>query len=339
MDGKQTVIDIMNTIKIAFVDFWKNCDIENHIICKALRKIYDIKFVSPENADYVFFSVFGDSHWFLPKDTIKIFYTGENLAPDFNVCDYAIGFDWITIGDRYLRVPNYYATDFFYPKVELMQHKHELENSKDYFNRKFCSFVVSNDAGNPVRRQVFEKICEYRLVDSGGRWLNNIGGPVEDKLTFDREHKFSICFENSSHPGYTTEKIVEAFAAQTIPIYWGDPEITKVFNSNAFICFNDFDSLDDLRNMIEIIDENENLYMDMLSSPAMLDDNLSYSSQFESVVEFLKNIVDQPKNKAKRYNRDFWGGRYHDHQKDLLVRSRKTIRDMFHDRLKSKFGL
>jgi len=32
-----------------------------------------------------------------------------------------------------------------------------------------------------------------------------------------------------------TEKIVEAFAANCIPIYWGDPSISKVFNSKAFI--------------------------------------------------------------------------------------------------------
>ena len=51
-----------------------------------------------------------------------------------------------------------------------------------------------------------------------------MGGPVASKLDFDRSHKFSIVCENTAHSGYTTEKLVEAFAAGCIPIYWGDPD-------------------------------------------------------------------------------------------------------------------
>lgn len=70
---------------------------------------------------------------------------------------------------------------------------------------------------------MFEALKKYKKVNSGGRYLNNIGRAVVDKIQFESRHKFSICFENSSYPGYTTEKIIEAFAAKTIPIYWGNP--------------------------------------------------------------------------------------------------------------------
>ena len=44
-----------------------------------------------------------------------------------------------------------------------------------------------------------------------------------------------IAFENTKFPGYVTEKIIEAWASGTIPIYYGDPEIEKYFNLKFFV--------------------------------------------------------------------------------------------------------
>ncbi len=62
----------------------------------------------------------------------------------------------------------------------------------------------------------------YSRVNSGGKTFNNIGGPINDKIKIFSNHNFNIAFENSSYPGYVTEKITDAFIANTIPIYWGD---------------------------------------------------------------------------------------------------------------------
>lgn len=327
----------METIKIAFVDFWETCDFDNHIITLALKQSYNVEIVTSENADYVFYSVFGQEHWFIPQDKIKIFYTGENLSPDFNACDYAIGFDWIDFGDRYFRLPNYYATNFFYPKVELMQNKHNISNEKEYLDRKFCSFVVSNDAGNPIRREVFEKLCEYKLVDSGGRWMNNVGGPVADKISFELKHKFSICFENSSHSGYCTEKIIEAFAARTVPIYWGDPDIERVFNPDAFINVNKCQSLNELADMVQQIDNDDDINLKMLKTPALLNDKFEYKFQFDEIAKFLSHIVKQSKDEAKRYNREFWGKKYISRECRLINDGKKTTKDLIFGKIKAKY--
>lgn len=303
------------TIKIRYVDFWANCDFENHILTRALRENYNVEIVNDDSAEYVFFSVFGDVHWFLPDSCIKIFYTGENVCPDFNACDYGIGFEWMDYGDRYLRFPNYYATKFFERTTRLMEDKHLRPIPE---KTEFCSFVVSNPEGNPIRKQLFEKLSEYKHVDSGGRWLNNVGGPVADKLEFERKHKFSICCENSSHSGYTTEKLVESFAAQTVPIYWGDPDVAKVFNPKAFVNVMEYDSLDDLLATVRTIDNDNSLYQKMLKEPAMITKDITIDGQYQVMCEFLKNIVDQYQDKAQRYNRVFWGKKYQDRQRCLV---------------------
>jgi hypothetical protein len=61
------------------------------------------------------------------------------------------------------------------------------------------------------------------------------------KVDFLRAYKFVIAFENSSSPGYNTEKLTDAIEADCVPIYWGDPEIGRSFNVRRFV--NAHDSL------------------------------------------------------------------------------------------------
>lgn len=80
----------------------------------------------------------------------------------------------------------------------------------------------------------------YKKVDSGGKYKNNIGKPVENKRDFQMTHKFVIAFENTSTRGYTTEKIIGAYAAGAVPIYWGDPDVAMTFNTKSFINCNEY---------------------------------------------------------------------------------------------------
>ena len=297
------------TVKVRFLDYWADFPQkqEEYLLLRILRKHYDVRIC--DDPDYVFFSAMGETHWGVPDRCIKIFHTGENLVPDFNACDYAIGFEWMDYGDRYIRFPLY----LFYREEMLrsMLHKHEIGPDWNLAEEKtgFCSFVVSN-ADNPVRNEAFRQLCGYKKVDSGGRFMNNIGGPVEDKLAFERSHKFSLCFENGSHPGYTTEKLVEALAARTVPIYWGDPEVGKYFNTKSFIQVQDAASFPEALRCIEELDRDEDQYLRMLREPAMRPDAPSLEDEYARLEAWLLSIFEQPLEEAGRRNRDFLGKRY-----------------------------
>ena len=94
----------MEKIKIKFVDFWPGFDEKNNDFYEILSKKYNIEI--SDYPEFLFYSVFGDDN--LDYDCIKIFYTGENFIPDFNNCDYAIGFHKIEFGQRHLRIPLYF---------------------------------------------------------------------------------------------------------------------------------------------------------------------------------------------------------------------------------------
>lgn len=323
----------MTSINIRFLDFWGHFDKEGFLLTIALRDVcnrlsitvnivdenIEYQSVDSDIKDIVVFSVFGESHWFVPDSAIKIFYTGENICPDFNACDYALGFEWLNFGDRYLRLPNYLATPFFINHTKMMEGIDRSVLDENYAHRDFCSFVVSNGDANPIRQEFFDRLNEYKRVDSGGRYLNNVGGPVDDKIEFCRKHKFTIAFENSSHPGYTTEKIVDAFAACSVPIYWGDPEVTKVFNPKAFINVNDYFSVNEAIDAINEINCNNELYMSMLHEKPYVDYGECFDMKYSQLVAFTVNIVQHIFNgRGYRYNRDFFGRKYVEKRRSLL---------------------
>ena len=280
----------MKKIYIKFVDFAKDFDpLNNDFLC-ILKKHFNVCF--SDSPEYLFYSCFGNEH--LKYDCIRIFYTGECIVPDFNICDYAIGFDEISFGDRYLRVPLYAL--FQYKKAyETGKRKHKT--NMEISTKKFCNFVCSNCDSKSLREQLFIKLSEYKRVDSGGRYKNNVGGPVKDKLEFQKKYKFSIAFENCSYKGYTTEKIVQAFAAGTIPIYWGDPDIDKYFNPKSFINANNL-SIDEIIEQVKKIDESDDLYKEMLFEPMQLPNQII---DYESAIEnFFLSIFTCDLTKAVR---------------------------------------
>ena len=328
-------------IKLQFMDFWEEFNPEEHIFLKALREHYKVEI--SDDPEYVIYSNFSQEHLLIGHKAVKIFYIGENETPDFNLCDYALAFDWITFGDRYMRLPVYLNSERYICATRLMEHKHEFDTFPAdeltaLTKRDFCSFVVSNSNGVKERENMFFELSNYKPVNSGGRYLNNIGKSVDNKLDFERKHKFSICFENCSHPGYTTEKLVEAFAARTVPIYWGDSEVTKVFNPYAFVNVMDFPTLEDAIERIKHIDADDQLYMQILSEPALISEAYNSDNQYLLLVDFLRHIVEQPLEKAKRTGEGFWQAtywfRYAAYYQAYLRRPRVMI-----DRWKKKLGL
>ena len=226
------------TIKLKFIDFFSGFDKEQNEFLDVLQEYYPV--VQCDDPDYVIYSGFGYEH--LKYDCIRIFFTGECQTPDFNECDYAIGFDRLRFGDRYARIPLYNV--FQYKDAYQTLKSRNSFSTEDIKGRGFCSFVVSNCFTKDKRDVFFEMLSKYKHVASGGRYKNNIGGAVKDKYKFLGQYKFNIAFENCSHDGYVTEKIMEAFAAGVVPIYYGDPRIAEDFNPKAFINANDFSSFE-----------------------------------------------------------------------------------------------
>jgi hypothetical protein len=68
-----------------------------------------------------------------------------------------------------------------------------------------------------------------------------------------------------------TEKIMHAFGAGCIPIYWGTQDVLMDFNPKAFINANDYKTFEGVIERIKEIDNNDELYLDMVNQPIFSD--------------------------------------------------------------------
>lgn len=302
-------------LKVKFVDFPAN-DMRD-ITMPILEKNFECVEES-DNPDFVFYSVFGYEH--LKYDCVRIFWTGENLQPDFNVCDYAIGFGHMNFEDRYRRIPLYYFYDLDYERAI---NKHLISEEEILKKDRFCNFIYSNGNAEAPREEFFKLLSKYKRVDSAGRFMNNVGEPIEDKFEFQRNYKFSIAFENSSSSGYTTEKILQAFAAGTIPIYWGNPRVAEDFNQNAFINCHAFNSFEDVVNKVMEIDKDDEVFRTYLRQP--IGDSKQFpQNPLQEYEDYLIYICSQEPNNAMRRNNVFWGKRYQDELKSLRIQNGRS---------------
>lgn len=294
----------------------EEADYKKNIIYQWLLDRYDVEY--SEQPEYIFYSVYSDNY--LKYDCIRIFYTGEAQTPDFNLCDYAIGFDNLSFGDRYFRYP---LVNNYYPGDSVVKLQKSRKFTKADLNRKkrFCDFIFSNQKGDDYRRVIFNELSKYREVTAAGSYLNNIGYRISDKIKFQSESKFSIAFENTLFDGYTTEKLGDPFFANSLPIYWGNPTVAEQFNNKAFVNCHEFDNIDDIINRVIEIDNNDDLYIQMMNEPI-------YSSQYnwiehvQNYKQFLYNIIDQPYQDAFRRNRGCRGAIYESSIKNNRIKFR-----------------
>lgn len=284
----------MKTIRIHIADYY-GLRPENVWAYRILKRHFDVQ-LDAVHPEYVIDGGLGDDYLDFP-DAVRLVIVGGSYVPNFNHFDYAVGFDNLSFGDRYLRLPLFAAYGTFRQLCE--QARPTPDECAALARREFCSFVVSNEDGDPARLEFFRKLSKYKPVASGGKLFNNVGGRVADKLAFISRYKFNIAFENSVVPGYTTEKVMEALAARSVPIYYGNPRIEDDFNP---LCMVRVATRDDMERAIEEIirlDRDDEAYFEKLTAPTFRHPIEWYEAQFES---FLLNIFNQPIESARRLN-------------------------------------
>ena len=285
----------MKKIKINYYDFLKTINPETFYFTKLLRTKYDVE-ISNE-PDYIFYTVFGNKHHAF--DGIRIFWTGEQMCPNFNVCDYAFGHSYLTFEDRYMRFPLWALGK---GNIEKSLHRTEGMTDQQLLDRKFCCAVLGNGTQTDgARPKMLELLEQYKTVDYGGKYHNTVGHiyPPSEKVGFQRNYKFSIAFENTYCSGYTMEKLVDSFASQHIPLYYGNPRVAEEFNPKAFINAHDFNSLEDMMTYVKKVDQDDELYLKMMREPVFQPGALDRVSD-EKVLAFLSHIFDQPYEQARR---------------------------------------
>lgn len=254
----------MSKLRIQFTDFWDGFDVSDNHITKALGSLCD--FELSDKPDILFFSD-KKTRLYRTYDCLKVYVAVENTYPNFRVCDRAFSF-------KQMRDPRNCRLPYYVWGSEIEQIQKDASEAEAWLarKRKFCAFIVSN--GNPRRTarriEFFNALSKYKHVDSAGKFMNNIGAPVEDKRSFLNDYKFNIAFENCISPGYVTEKVFDAMYSRCLPLYWGTRDVQQDFNTKAFVNVADFKSDAEAVEFIAALDQDDSKYLEIMRQPNFL---------------------------------------------------------------------
>ncbi|MGF1450151.1 MAG: glycosyltransferase family 10 domain-containing protein [Opitutales bacterium] len=278
------------------VDIGNRSDKTRHPFVRLLRQRYDVRLV--DRPELLLVGHAGHKHRLY--SCAKLFFTDEGDLPDFRHYDFAIT-QRVFEDPRHCRHPSY--ARWLDDPARLIKAPEETEvvlAAKD----RFCAFFTGY-ANAKVQHRIdfFNTLTRRKSVDSCGKAMNTIGGPVPfalgAKLDFLRRYKFTIAFENKQLPGYITEKIIEPMAARSVPIYWGDPRVVEEFNPASFINANDFESYEALADYIIEVDRDDARYRQYLEAPFFAGNRLNRFFEPDYLLEFFEEVIAQARQRAK----------------------------------------
>jgi hypothetical protein len=210
----------------------------------------------------------------------NLWWTFEYRRPPSGIFDATISFDLDSYSDSNFYLPLVYQyLDISGKKGRYVKHKktvlqcmeHRQISIEQVEKRSgFVSVFMNNP--HPMRIRAIEKLNRIGNVSIFGRYN---GRYVQDKVATASDYKFNLCFENDLYPGYVTEKVLEAWLSESIPLYWGD-DADGVLNPDAVVNLRDFSNLETFVEYVENLEQSPEKMAKMIGQP-LFSKNCDYS--------------------------------------------------------------
>lgn len=138
--------------------------------------------------------------------------------------------------------------------------------------------IYANSNCIEFRDEAFERLARIGTVNRGGacggseytKASEMMHRSWDDNVRHFRPYRFALVMENSKIDGYITEKIINAFLAGTVPIWYGTREVFRVFNHKAFVYYDPVYAQTAL-DKVAYLESNRTAYEDMLQQSILAD--------------------------------------------------------------------
>lgn len=297
----------MERLKLGFSDTYENAKL---FFMDVLSRRYIIE-RDDNDPDYLIFgdANFGTEHYKFTRAK-KIFFTGENVRPNYFTYNKAITFDFVNSPNHY-RLPLYVLEMWAINKDNnahgnfgydyLWTNKQKLLDVEAEYEKKtqIVAYVQSNPNCH-YRTHFANEIKNLGMLASAGPHLNTTGYILPRdrslKLDFYNKSRYGIAIENGSYPGYVTEKLLDCYYANTIPIYWGSRLIERDFNPKSMINLRDFEKNGNLDTTgvfkyIASLYADKNRYCDMLAEPAFTNNIPNAYTNLDNFLDWWEDFV------------------------------------------------
>lgn len=204
----------------------------------------------------------------------NVWWTGENVRPPLEKkFHHYISFDQDSHRGRNTYFPLFYVEAVLpskdtFKRIGLDQFNvtkllsHRKSASLDFASKGFACAFINNP--EPTRIAAVSELSRHGRVDVFGKYS---GRPVDSKMSRASAYKFVLCFENDLYPGYVTEKLLDAYLCNAVPLYWGDLGREEHINRRSFINLNDFASLEEFSRFVANMTEKE--YSEIYRQPLL----------------------------------------------------------------------
>jgi hypothetical protein len=183
-----------------------------------------------------------------------IFITSEEYIQHQYLPKYLKQFDRIITSRRDINgnnvIKDYYINGWFVRKTY-----DQLKNDATVIKTKKLSVISSNLVLLPGHRLRYEFV--NRLIGHFKDKIDVFGKGysfIDDKWDALAPYEYSVAIENASIHNYFTEKIVDCYLSETMPIYFGCPNITDFFKEDSLLLINPENYKESIRKIEEIID-------------------------------------------------------------------------------------
>jgi Glycosyltransferase family 10 (fucosyltransferase) C-term len=180
---------------------------------------------------------------------LTLFHTAENIRHDEVIAEYSISYDLGVNKKNHFRFPYW---------MEFLDWAHEgvVGNTSprfgallkiarlmspmggEFLKKPRRAALFSSHLREP-RRLLYERLACVMEVEGFGPYFDSSISNHHSSKFFKKDvlkhFAFNLCPENGIYPGYFTEKIPEAFAADSLPITWVDSNVVADFNPKSFI--------------------------------------------------------------------------------------------------------
>jgi hypothetical protein len=268
--------------KVSFAHFWDSFDPEDNIFFELIQQVHpDLEIVDNNSLeiDLQIVSTFSKKYQYLTKKVLKLFngnivkimndkdflrdtkilsfsnsakriiwYTGENIRPPIDSrIDGFLSFDQDDYAGQNLYFPLWHFAFREGMTKYISSHLGSHFDISDFItgreskkvpNKFACAFIGNSE---PYRLRAIESLRNFGVVDVYGKSVNKY---VNDKKSIAENYKFILAFENDYFPGYVTEKLFDAYACDSIPLYWGHLGNELNINHAAFLNAANFENLE-----------------------------------------------------------------------------------------------
>ena len=302
-------------MKIYINGFWngfiENTDPNSFSFFKnLLTKVFneDIEIGNIDDSYILLESVFSDRTFIhYKKWKYTIFFNGESVKRTINVLlknnitrlknipkyDCILSGRFTDISKKIVNIPLFIPYIYCNNYLDILQNK-ERKN-KRVQTKGICA-IISNGEPELIRNYILDKLDKVFKIDYAGSYKNNvpkISGNYNSQEMFDfiSQYKFVITMENTKQETYITEKIINGFLSNSIPIYWGSDNILDYFNENGFINIKDNSdkSINNAINQIKDIMDNHEKYLKIVNEPILKNGLLNRT--IENIADDIRETI------------------------------------------------